>query len=168
MLNFQVESCRKLRDLKDNQRQLLTSSIPSFFEIKGKKDQMIAMEKAIQIIEEKHGLDPYILKEITNIVPKSITLKDISIEYPDRVKERADEMLVKEGSVDKKEGLAWKGRDASAKLEGVVSGEESTLGINLTQFILALDASPFIESPRLLSQKKEKKGLEFSVGFSLR
>jgi type IV pilus assembly protein PilM len=163
--SVQVKDHRKLLNIWTNVQEI-TRSILHSQQIKERTDRFRRMKKTLERLERREIIDPVILKEITNIVPKSIALKSLSVTPPEESKIQ-DKSEQKEVSADPRPGR----KSMLLQMEGTVCSEEASLEVDLARFVIALNSSPFFRDPRLLFQKRNvlhgKNVLEFGLSCDL-
>ena len=164
-VSIQVKDSRKLLNIWTNVQALTRTALHSE-QIKERMERFRRMKETLQRLERREIIDPSILKEITNIVPESIALTNLSVacaEEPE-IQQKAEQKKVSvEQEPDRKA--------MRLQIEGMVYGEETSLEVDLAQFMIALNSSPFLKNPRLLSQGRNvlfgKNVLEFELSCDL-
>ncbi|MBW1741411.1 MAG: type IV pilus assembly protein PilM [Deltaproteobacteria bacterium] len=159
----QVKADRKLLNIWKTTIQTFTAKAPAPQQIKEKIDRINRMKKTIERLEERGPIEPFILKEIANILPESIALKSLSISYFEefQIEKTAGENRGSAGQEPAKKAMRF-------QIEGTVCGEEASLEVVLTRFMIALDSSPFLKNPVLMSQKRNVLNGTNVLAFELR
>jgi len=175
----QVKANKKVLDVWKTTVKTFTPTPVVPQQIKEKIGRINRMKEIIERLEKREIIEPFILKEISNILPESVVLKTLSITSPEKA--RPEEPYSEGSKIEKiAQKISEKGEQKTApagqapakkatrfQIEGIVFGEETSLELVLAQFMIALDSSPFLKNPILLSQERsvlnEKNVLEFGL-----
>jgi type IV pilus assembly protein PilM len=149
-----VQIKRKSLDFWYSNMQRVNQLVLNPAQIQIKSDRYQIMKKTLDKLDEREIVDPFILKEITNIIPESIKLENLSIYSPEEL--------------EKQENTS---KAMPFQIEGIVCGKEIDLEVDLLQFLVTLDFSPFFKNPVLLEKKREilagKDILRFAIDCDL-
>ncbi|MGA1791024.1 MAG: type IV pilus assembly protein PilM [bacterium] len=128
---------KSLNHWKSNMQKLNHLALnPGQIQVDSARYKMI--KDTLDQIEKREIVDPFILKEITHIIPESIVLEDLSISLVEAPKEEDDDVS--------KVGVF--------QINGMVYGKEMDLEVNLLQFLVTLDTSPFLQKPVVTEKEK--------------
>ncbi|MGA1865634.1 MAG: type IV pilus assembly protein PilM, partial [bacterium] len=98
---------KKSLNLWESNMQRLNHLLMSPGQIQIKSDRYKIMQETLDEMEKKEIIDPYILKEMTNIIPQNIVLENLSVYSPEEAKEHKNES-----------------RGKQFRLKGIVCGKE--------------------------------------------
>jgi len=163
--SVQVKDNRKLLNIWTNVQTLTRTAFYSK-QMKERMDRIRRMKETLQRLERREIIDPAILKEITDIVPRSIALTSLSIARPEesKIQEKAEQKKVSVGQGPDRKAVLL-------QMEGTVYGKEESLEVDLAQFMIALNSSPFLRDPKLLFRERNvlygKNVLEFGLSCDL-
>ena len=127
---------KSLNHWKSNMQKLNYLALnPGRIQVDSARYKMI--KDTLDQIEKREIVDPFILKEITHIIPESIVLEDLSISLVEAPNEEDDAS---------KAGVF--------QINGMVYGKEMDLEVDLLQFLVTLDTSPFLQKPVVTEKKR--------------
>jgi len=140
---------KSLNHLKSNMQKLNDVTLnPGQIQVNSTQYKMI--KETLDKLEKRELIDPFILKEMTNIIPEYIVLEGLSISASEESEKERDGSEV-----------------GQLQIEGMVCGKEMDLEVELLQFLVTLDTSPFLQRPVLLEKKKavlaERNILRFKI-----
>jgi type IV pilus assembly protein PilM len=129
---------KKSLNLWESNMQRLNHLLTSPGEIQINSDRYKIMQETLDEMEKKEIIDPYLLKEITNIIPQNIVLENLSAYSPEEAKKHKDDS-----------------RNIQFRIKGIVCGKKVDLEVDLLQFLVKLDFSPFLDNPVLLEKESD-------------
>lgn len=131
-------------DIQASYQSLAKLELAATRQLTEQEEQLALNRRVLSYINHRASRAPAVMKEISLITPSEIVLNSVSI--------------------DKKKSLSLQGPSPQEgpmlflEITGAVFGNAGLQGSVLTQFLLALEESPFFKLPRILKQSTEVDG----------